>query len=40
VTRRSSSPAGDVPVTGSHTVVLDDVFIEDSAIALTRPAGA
>jgi acyl-CoA dehydrogenase len=24
--------------TGSHTVVLDDVFVPDSAIALTRPA--
>lgn len=25
--------------TGSHTVVLDDVFVPDAAIALTRPAG-
>ncbi len=26
--------------TGSHTVVFDDVFVPDAAIALTRPAGA
>ena len=25
--------------TGSHTVVLDDVFVPDAAISLTRPAG-
>ena len=25
--------------TGSHTVVLDDVFVPDAAVALTRPAG-
>jgi acyl-CoA dehydrogenase len=25
--------------TGSHTVVLDDVFIPDAAVSLTRPAG-
>ncbi|NNE11848.1 MAG: acyl-CoA/acyl-ACP dehydrogenase [Ilumatobacter sp.] len=25
--------------TGSHTVVLDDVFVPDAAVAMTRPAG-
>jgi acyl-CoA dehydrogenase len=25
--------------TGSHTVVLDDFFVPDAAVALTRPAG-
>jgi acyl-CoA dehydrogenase len=25
--------------TGSHTVVLDDVFVPDAAVSLTRPAG-
>ena len=25
--------------TGSHTVVLDDVFVPDASVALTRPAG-
>ena len=29
-----------IRATGSHTVVLDDVFVADAAIALTRPADA